>query len=1261
MNFIDKENMDNSNGLSSGDSNSDDNGHSNNMNKNLQSPLKDVNVGIKRSLDDSNNDKKSSPGPLGEVRERKQITDRYVPQEIARGTPKRQRSNTYKQEEKEDIKKKKTMSGKLEEKIQEEQAILAKKAKLEELKAKALEKKKASIKFPVEDKKIEEFDTKGKKPLNIPEPTTKICSPFADDIVGVWDFINTFQKQLNLPPIEVDDFIEMMEFTGRESVALTEVFLAPLRIILTDSMYAAKVSSEIPKGISFCRKPNTLAENDIKERFNEKLPNFNIKSLVNKDDGTVDKLVAEGFDSAFNGLRLLPRKLSATLVCDPLKWQTVLRAVILRDPTIKDIRNDIHKLYLEYDNIKTVVKGSRKKSKDESGEGSEEDYQKYLTELQKLANPLDPSRRRGKKNTNVLNYDLFLRLNSDPFMVLENLIAAAQALETKEIHELSFRHKISLLKVLCDACYDTEFIRNLLEENINERANQITQYRKKVEERKKQQREIGNAKREEAVRICWEANRQAAEAKGTKGKKKAAPSVIEKSSPKKGSPKKGSKNKKEIEVKKDAYYPKQDQINAMIEELALLEELKIDKVVENFEVEELDNDDDEIADFEFTDDGPKQKSRAMIRSKAGEKKQAIAKKLDLNLKINIANDAINRALDTRTEKDIKTAISKAITAGFKGTDDDGQTFCTQSLKQIYLLKREIEVKSEEEADQFKQEQAMSGFICRSEPIGKDRNFNEYWAFAGDNRLFVRSKLEVKESKEDKDRLTHQAKHLAEANKHDKSNKLYDLYEHRAFKTTYQWGMFASDLEMWELVQALDERGERESALKAAIKARFTITPPSAEYEKTGSEYIGKSVKRFFKKKLVLGRIVSWLPPNEEDEALWHVIHADGDEEDLEEHEVKQFLVSDEEAARYSSSVMSISAISTKAESKEKQPNKGKTVASSSGNSDQQDIPDIIKRFGAPPTRSHQPVKIQQLGLLGLKADVIHAHNILDALKNTKQWVKSIQDSSSLSEIKGALQELEVMIHDLQEIPDIDDKEVEDREKEEERQKMLKDGYVFDESENEYIGKKVRRFFADGTKIDGIIIAFLEAKKTEEKLDIWRLVHDDGDEEDLYTDDVLNGTRHFNENASFDDTIQDNDDNEDDEDAFQEEIDFNDGDDEVYHPEEVIPKGEERTITLWPTNGVRMRWIESLTKSSTVSEVSLALSSLLEYSKAFGACKDDPLDGVGQRPTTSIYGGHRMISKLNNPKKRKSNYDDNIYAETGRVQRSAARKVINYAE
>lgn len=42
--------------------------------------------------------------------------------------------------------------------------------------------------------------------------------------------------------------------------------------------------------------------------------------------------------------------------------------------------------------------------------------------------------------------------------------------------------------------------------------------------------------------------------------------------------------------------------------------------------------------------------------------------------------------------------------------------------------------------------------------------------------------------------------------------------------------------------------------------------------------------------MVIGTIVGWLPPSDEDEALWHIVHGDGDEEDLDLQEVQAYLV-----------------------------------------------------------------------------------------------------------------------------------------------------------------------------------------------------------------------------------------------------------------------------------------------------------------------------------------------------------------------------------
>ena len=57
--------------------------------------------------------------------------------------------------------------------------------------------------------------------------------------------------------------------------------------------------------------------------------------------------------------------------------------------------------------------------------------------------------------------------------------------------------------------------------------------------------------------------------------------------------------------------------------------------------------------------------------------------------------------------------------------------------------------------------------------------------------------------------------------------------------------------------------------------------------KSGSEWIGRGVCRTFFGHVSTGRVVYWIPANDEgDEALWKVRHDDGDMEDLDEEELK---------------------------------------------------------------------------------------------------------------------------------------------------------------------------------------------------------------------------------------------------------------------------------------------------------------------------------------------------------------------------------------
>lgn len=124
---------------------------------------------------------------------------------------------------------------------------------------------------------------------------------------------------------------------------------------------------------------------------------------------------------------------------------------------------------------------------------------------------------------------------------------------------------------------------------------------------------------------------------------------------------------------------------------------------------------------------------------------------------------------------------------------------------------------------------------------------------------------------------------------------------RPSKREYTWSVFRSLSDLWQLVEALDERGLRERSLKNSIKARFDLTgeaPTPGVYLTDGSPYLGMKVKRTFgkgaDKYVMIGIVTGWLPAitegREKEPALWQISYADGDDEDIEEREVKKALI-----------------------------------------------------------------------------------------------------------------------------------------------------------------------------------------------------------------------------------------------------------------------------------------------------------------------------------------------------------------------------------
>jgi hypothetical protein len=172
-----------------------------------------------------------------------------------------------------------------------------------------------------------------------------------------------------------------------------------------------------------------------------------------------------------------------------------------------------------------------------------------------------------------------------------------------------------------------------------------------------------------------------------------------------------------------------------------------------------------------------------------------------------------------------------------------------------------------------------------------------------------------------------------------------------------------------------------------------------------------------------------------------------------------------------------------------------------------------------------------------------------------------------------------------------------------------------------IGMRARRYFAGHGMSEGTIIAYLSLERAkaaagsegvEEDFDLWHMLHDDGDREDINLEQVQRAIKYHKEDADVPDpedpqAIQEATKKEDDDmsvtsDAGEESSSDDDDDD--------CGGGEAGSrVTLWESAGARARFIAGVVASSSAAEVALALSLFLENARIFGyvAQHDDVFD------------------------------------------------------
>lgn len=511
---------------------------------------------------------------------------------------------------------------------------------------------------------------------------------FANETIRFPPLSSCFRRdQLSFTGVVLEDFFDLLSFTSRSSLALVELFVAPLRFILSDTTMCNKLNDTAPLDLGYLSNP--------------------VKRAARQKDDERD------FDSDFNGFRMLQKKLKPDMV-DIWNSQALLRIVAARltntmqmqeavgdlflllrhhlekeknsTPELRLLLNRVEYLHRWGHEKKEALKGKSVQEGESSKSlavdssithvyeclrGSSNEipipYIRCL-EVKDLFKDNESINGGNKDNAEsddedlddeevLLDADAIYHYTTDVIVPFEELVAAIESLETLELHQLPAKRKLSLLKVLFEACSETKVICELLESNAEELAAKINEFNAKKKLSIIKNVEAQKARREAALNECKKANEAEKKKTGAKGKLLA---------------------------------PTNDQISAMVEELIFLESIGVDSVVEDLEVELVSDDEEEqqqVSDAEDEQDSVRfVPTRQSSSSRAGgiARKKARAQKRDKNVLIEAANGKLDMALERKNEKIIKQALRAADSAGMK-FNKGGKTFCTQKMRAVKVL------------------------------------------------------------------------------------------------------------------------------------------------------------------------------------------------------------------------------------------------------------------------------------------------------------------------------------------------------------------------------------------------------------------------------------------------------------------------------------------------------------------------------------------------------------------------------------------------
>ena len=170
-----------------------------------------------------------------------------------------------------------------------------------------------------------------------------------------------------------------------------------------------------------------------------------------------------------------------------------------------------------------------------------------------------------------------------------------------------------------------------------------------------------------------------------------------------------------------------------------------------------------------------------------------------------------------------------------------------------------------------------------------------------------------------------------------------------------------------------------------------------------------------------------------------------------------------------------------------------------------------------------------------------------------------------------------------------------------------------------------------------------------------MLHDDGDEEDLDENEVLRAISDLEEGITS-------------KEAGGEEEEGGEGENDTTSETCFSPRsasnGDDHK-TLWPTVGVRSRWIEAVRGANTTGEIAFALQAFSEHCRGFGLLAEDLIDnGSSQRVRMFVTSSSSSSASPHGSKRRHSGSHNRLSfgrSASGRALRAASSQRISYRE